>query len=70
MEIHQSDHVKPQFGMQQQIPDPPTYLGDWHQQRVDVQWGYSDWKDFAKDMCHHWNNQHQNIFKLINHTRC
>ena len=47
--------------MQQQIPEPPTGLGDWHQQRVDGQWDYSYWRDFAKDMCHHWRNRRQHI---------
>ena len=28
VEMHQSDRVKLQFGMQQQIPEPPTCLGD------------------------------------------
>ncbi|KAI5418920.1 hypothetical protein KIW84_043227 [Lathyrus oleraceus] len=42
VEIHQSDWVKLQFGMQQQIPEPPTCLRDWHKKIVDVQWDYSD----------------------------
>lgn len=41
MEMNQSDCVKMQFDMQQQIPDPQTCLGQWHQLRVDVQWNYS-----------------------------
>ena len=47
--------------MQQQIPEPPTCLGDWHQQRVDGQWDYSDWRDFAKEMCRQWRNRRQHI---------
>ncbi|KAI5427046.1 hypothetical protein KIW84_032466 [Lathyrus oleraceus] len=48
VEMHQSGRVKLQFDMQQQIPEPPTCLGNWHQKRVDVQWDYSDSKRLCK----------------------
>ncbi|KAI5393604.1 hypothetical protein KIW84_060652 [Lathyrus oleraceus] len=57
MEMHQSDRVKLQFGMLQQIPESPMCLRNWHQKRVDAQWDYFDWRDFAKDMCRQWRNQ-------------
>ena len=57
MEMHQSDRVKLHFGMQQQIPEPPTCLGDWNKKRVDAQWDYSDWRDFEKEICRHWRNR-------------
>ncbi|KAI5447876.1 hypothetical protein KIW84_015355 [Lathyrus oleraceus] len=61
VEMHQSDRVKLQFGMLQHIPESPTCLGNWHQKRVDAQWDYSDWRDFAKDMCRQWRNRRQHI---------
>ena len=61
VEMHQSDRVKLQFSMLQQIRESPTCLGNWHKKRVDAQWDYSDWRDFAKEMCRQWRNRRQHF---------
>ncbi|CAK8542064.1 unnamed protein product [Lathyrus sativus] len=61
VEMHQSDRVKLQFGMHQNIPDAPVELGQWHQKRVDSQWSVSDWKEFAKELCKHRKRRRQHV---------
>ncbi|CAK8530400.1 unnamed protein product [Lathyrus sativus] len=61
VEMHQSDRVKLQFGMHQDIPDAPVDLGQWHQKRVDAQWSVSDWKEFAKELHIHWKRRRQYV---------
>ncbi|CAK8561135.1 unnamed protein product [Lathyrus sativus] len=61
VEMHQSDRVKLQFGMHQDIPDAPVDLGKWHQKRVDAQWMIGDWKEFAKELRVLWKRRRQYV---------
>ena len=65
LEMHRSDLVKLQLDIHQEIPDSPTCLGQCHQLIVNVQWNFTDWKDFAKDVCRQSKNPHQQVINEV-----
>ncbi|CAK8566422.1 unnamed protein product [Lathyrus sativus] len=42
VEMHNSYRVKLQFGMHQNIPDPPVDISKWHLKKVNDQWDFPD----------------------------
>ncbi|KAI5448403.1 hypothetical protein KIW84_015714 [Lathyrus oleraceus] len=61
MEMHNSDRVKLQFGMPQNIPDPPASLGEWHLRKVNNQWNFNPWQSFARSECRKWKHRHDHV---------
>src|SRR3954469_11838965 len=61
VEMHQSDRVKMQFGMLQDIPSDPTCLDPWHQKRVDAQWDIVHWQNFAPEFCRMWRRRARHV---------
>ncbi|XP_050889584.1 serine/threonine-protein phosphatase 7 long form homolog [Lathyrus oleraceus] len=57
VEMHQSDRVKLQFGMHQDIPGPPMSMEPWHLKKVSHQWYAQNWKEFAKDFRKMWKDR-------------
>src|ERR1051325_480665 len=55
--MHQSDRVKLQFGMHQEIPGPPLSLEPWHLKKVSHQWYERNWKAFAKEFRKMWKER-------------
>ncbi|XP_050879031.1 protein MAIN-LIKE 2-like [Lathyrus oleraceus] len=61
VELHNADRVKLQFGMVQNIPDPPASLGEWHMRKVNDQWNYNPWQTFARSECRKWKHRHDHV---------
>ncbi|XP_050874518.1 protein MAIN-LIKE 2-like [Lathyrus oleraceus] len=61
VELHNTDRVKLQFGMVQNIPDPPASLGEWHMRKVNDQWNYNPWQTFARSECRKWKHRHDHV---------
>ncbi|KAI5416415.1 hypothetical protein KIW84_041470 [Lathyrus oleraceus] len=61
MEMHNSYRVKPQFGMPQNIPDPPASLGEWHLRKVNDQWNFNPWQSFARSEYRKWKHHHDHV---------
>ncbi|CAK8572940.1 unnamed protein product [Lathyrus sativus] len=61
VEMHNSYRVKLQFGMHQNIPDPSIDISKWHLKRVNDQWEFPDWKDFAKSEHRKWMNRNTHV---------
>jgi hypothetical protein len=59
--MHNSDRVKLQFGMPQNIPDPPASLGEWHLRKVNDQWNFNPWQSFARSECRKWKHRHDHV---------
>ncbi|CAK8569226.1 unnamed protein product [Lathyrus sativus] len=45
VEMHHSDRVKLQFGIQQDIPGPPTCMERYHKSTTNDQWKFDSWRD-------------------------
>ena len=61
VEMHNSDRMKLQFGMLQNIPDPPASLGEWNMRKVNDQWNFNPWQSFARSECRKWNHHHDHV---------
>ncbi|CAK8532441.1 unnamed protein product [Lathyrus sativus] len=58
VEMHNSDRVKLQFGMLQDIPCPPKCIPDkYHNGKVSDQWEYNPWTKYAKHECREWRHR-------------
>ncbi|XP_050879493.1 extensin-2-like [Lathyrus oleraceus] len=57
VEMHQSDRVKLQFGMHQEIPGPPMSMEPWHLKKVSHQWYAQNWKEFTKEFRKMWKDR-------------
>ncbi|CAK8569128.1 unnamed protein product [Lathyrus sativus] len=58
VEMHNSDRVKLQFRMLQDIPCPPKCIPDkYHTSKVSDQWEYSPWTKYAKHECREWKHR-------------
>ncbi|CAK8571068.1 unnamed protein product [Lathyrus sativus] len=72
MEMHNSDRVKLQFGMLQDIPCPPKCIPDkYHTGKVSDQWEYSPWTKYAKHECREWKHRHHFVLSdtMLPHKR-
>lgn len=47
--------------MVQNILDPLTCLRQWLKQKINEQWNFDNWKDFAKYDCRKWRNRHDHV---------
>ncbi|XP_050872642.1 protein MAIN-LIKE 2-like [Lathyrus oleraceus] len=61
VEMHNTDRVKLQFGMVQNIPDPPASLREWHMRKVNDQWNFNPWQTFARSECRKWKHRHDHV---------
>ncbi|CAK8578720.1 unnamed protein product [Lathyrus sativus] len=58
VEMHNSDRVKLQFGMLQDIPCPPKCIPDkFHIGKVSDQWEYTPWTKYVKHECREWKHR-------------
>ncbi|CAK8530117.1 unnamed protein product [Lathyrus sativus] len=63
VEMHNTDRVKLQFGMLQDIPCPPKCIPDkYHTGKVSDQWECNPWTKYAKHECREW--RHRNNYVL------
>ena len=61
VEMHNTDRVKLQFSMVQNIPDPPASLGEWHLRKVNDQWNFNPWQSFARSEFRKWKHRHDHV---------
>ncbi|XP_050914517.1 protein MAIN-LIKE 2-like [Lathyrus oleraceus] len=61
VEMHNSDRVKLQFGMLQNIPYPSASLGEWHLRKVNNQRNFNPWQSFARSECRKWKHRHDHV---------
>jgi hypothetical protein len=61
--MHHSDRVKLQYGIQQDIPNSPKCMEEYHTSKASDQWKFLNWKDHYKQERRQWQNRRNTVLQ-------